>query len=1564
MSNNNNTIMNKNDLSVNDIYKFMDLFFDRYMIIYRHLYDSYNKFLEEDIKLYLENGDHTFFEQMTRDKIFKYKFKYENLNFREPTMDNSEPMFPSDARNRNLTYKGRLMAKVTQIQEVTDIATNEVKVNIVGHPEDNIPIADLPVMLRSKFCTLNTHKGYDQKECEMDPGGYFIVNGSEKVIISQDRMCDNKPLVFIKKDSGMKIFTVQVNSKSYKPHGITQIINIRMKKDGIMTIRAPILTEIPVFMLFRALGIESDRDIINYVVYDENDAEMVELVRLSLDNCVNEKKVKVQTKQDAIDFLINKVRIIKKYTESDKKSKLDQRRLHLEDLLKNNLLPHVEGDMKSKAIYFGYMINKLLKCFLKRTKPDDRDSYLNKRIDLPGDLLMELFKQFYRKMLNECHKFFKKRNGSNHEEPLVIINQIKPNIIEQGIKASLLTGAWPRRKGVAQMLQRFTYLQTIAFLRRLDSPGGDASTSKLTSPRNLHQSSVSLLCAVSTPEHAKVGLTKHLAIIASITITHTDMIYVLKSFLKKKLIDVRDVPAQQIRTLTKVFLNGDWVGLTDSPFKLESEMRKSKLDGTFEVTTSIVHDIAEGEIKIYCDGGRIYRPVMRVNENVVNLTKEHIKNISLNKAEKDKKITSWNEFIFKNPGVIEYIDMEEQPFLMIAENLQKVESMRKLMIDSIKKVKDIKSNTVENRYDDMTYAKYTHCEFHPSFLLGEIPTNIPFCNHNAGPRNIFQYAQGRQAMGIYISNYRDRLDISYILYHPQKPLLATRTAKYLYTDVLPSGENAIVATMCYTGYNQEDSLVFNLSALDRGLFRSTNLKKHVAVIQKNQSTSQDDIFMKPDPSKVAGMRHGSYDKLIDKGYVPEETKIENGDIIIGKVSPIQQVGTSGKPFKDNSEVYRSHAPGVIDKVYTDIFNSDGYEMRKIRTRSERKPRTGDKMCCYTPDHDILTSDGWIPIHQISIHHKVASLVNGDTLQYVKPTAIQSYDCDEEIYVVDTNQVNLRVTKNHRMYVGNRNGKNYGIQEAQDIYGKRLKYKKNVEKITAPEHFSPELIEKDGVITHFVLPPAGNKKEELRIPIKEWLLLFGIWMAEGCTSGKSVSIAAHKERVRVTLDEICDALQIKKWYKTKYHSTDTGINRYETCDVRYYAFFDMLSVRAVNKFLPYWVWDLNMEQCRTLIHGMMLGDGHTMENGTRRYDTSSRQLANDFQRLCLHAGYSTNISVKYEAGHESIAFKGTDREMKIKSTTRAYRMTIIETQNNPLINKNIKRDGSGRNDKYEHYKGKVFCCTVPGDGVVYVRREGMPVWCGNSRNGQKGTIGITLKGSDMPFTARGVTPDLCLNPHAIPSRMTIAQLIETLLCKKVAIDGTEADGTPFNQVDVEGIKNALEKLGYQRNGYEYMYNGMTGEKLKVMICIGPTYYQRLKHQVEDKIHSRQRGPRTLLTRQPPEGRSRDGGLRLGEMERDAIIAHGIALFLKEKLMDTSDAYSTFVCDKCGLFAQRYYRRGSLSHATSNDVYFCPACKNYTEISKIMIPYAFKLLIHEMMSMNIAARIKTKKDVYGN
>lgn len=1773
-----------NDLTRDDAIRAMDLYFNRYMVMFSHLTNSYNKFLNEDIKAFLEYGEHVFFEKIAGKEYIKYKFKYSDIKIRPPLMENeSEPMFPSDARNRSLSYSGKLLARVKQIQERINTITGEKITKEIGNEEVDFPIAILPIMLRSQYCSLNIHKKTDKSECEYDPGGYFIINGSEKVIISQDKMCENKPLIFTKKDIGFELYIAQINSKSYRPHGIAQTISINQRKDGELYIRAPILSEVNVLILIRALGIESDKDVINYITYDETDSDMIDLLLPTMEGCKTDKGIKIQTQVDALDYLSGKIRVNKKYTESDKITKQQQKIAHLKSLLESGFLPHIKNDMMEKAVFLCYMINKLLRCMLGRIPKDDRDSYVNKRISLPGELIDELFRQFYRKMLNDCNKFFRKRNPSD-DEPINIINQIKPNIIEQGLKTALLTGSWIRRKGVAQMLQRLTYLQTLSFLRRIDAPGGDASTNKLTGPRHLHPSSVRWMClagdteitmadksiklikdikngdfvcttengtfkemvssvknwfvaspeplfkiitksgrtikctgehkllaktkndniynyvcvselkpgdcllvnhtrkyldnnnynnktikilntnnvtdyykpllskmgylnvelpqnvlelsaniigilsgnnfvsqkhienlgfneygpcmafinglrnnvpnkipewiilgsqrimqsfisglslesyetdsginmyikcdnlyhsdiniilknfdivtkstknilelgntvtdidnlvkyvdltdnqnkaiiceyvkyiyhtksvigfsefinkyninstislseieeiipitpepvydfetvldthnfvansiissncTTQTPEHAKVGLTKHLSISGTITILQTSQISVIDGFIRPKLVNIQDLPVGKLKGYTKVFLNGEWLGLTNEPRKIYDELVHNKLHGIFDPTVSIIHDILNREIRAYCDGGRGYAPAICVRNNEIALTKKHIASISLNKADKDK-ITSWDEFMLKYPGVVEYVDMEEQPYRMFADKISVVEDMRKKMVESVDKVKMVTTKEPENRYDEMMFVKYTHCEFHPAFLLGEISTNVPFCNCNHGPRNIFNYSQSRQAMGIYTSNYRDRLDISYILYHPQRPLVMTKTSKYMNADILPAGENVIVGVACYTGYNQEDSLVFNRSAIQRGLFRSTSLKKHITSIQKNQSTAQDDIFMKPDPSKVTGIRHGSYDKLNDKGYIPEETKIVNGDIIIGKVSPIQPSGNSNKIYKDNSEIYKSHTPGVIDKVYTGIHNTDGYEMMKCRTRSERTPCIGDKFCCYDDATEILTSNGWIKFSDLTMEHQVATMF-GDTFKYTLPEEIMTYDYNGKMYVIENGHINYSVTPNHRLYV-KYDTENYVIELAENVANyENVHYKKNI---------------------------SSYANTTIYAYYDKWILNYG-------------------NKIRQEMKNI-----------GKEHN-----GRLDNC-----------------------VWNLSQQYCQKLLD-IIFDDARCIK-------MHNVELADDIQRLCLHAGWSANVYFT-------------------NSMTKVY---IIKDK----ANNNPSTSGI-----WKEYNGKIYCCTVQGEGIIYVRRNGIPMWNGNSRHGQKGTMGLNMKASDIMFSGNGLSPDIILNPNAIPSRMTVGQLVECLMGKVAALEGHDADGTPFNEIDIEQIKDRLEKLGFHRDGIEHMYNGMTGQKLKIQIFIGPTYYHRLKHLVEDKIHSRARGPRTVLTRQAPEGRSREGGLRLGEMERDAYLGHGLSCFLKEKLLDTADAYTTHICNICGLFAQRLYRKDSKRYVTNTDIFHCPACKNSTQISKIMIPYAFKLLLQELMSLNIAPRIRVEQDIY--
>lgn len=927
-----------NDADTDDLLKLVDLYYKQPNILYSHQHNSYNQFIEKYVYSVLKKNENVFFEKLTKKYKYRYKFKFDNIFLKPPTLDNEdELMFPSDALTRSLTYASKLVATVTQIQERIDLSTDEKTERIVGEKEHEVPITMLPIMVRSKFCSLNIKPNVDNDSCDYDPGGYFIVNGSEKVVLSLEKMIDNKPLTFIKKDQNNKIYTTQIISKNYETE-YGQIFTIRMKKDGIITLKIHQFNELSVFILIRALGIQTDKDIINYVVNDSMDVDMINHIRISLDNTVSENGVKIITQEEAIDYLIQKMKIVRRYTTTDVSIMNQEKRMHLMNILTNDILPHMGKNMMKKAYFICGMVNQLLKCYSGKTNPADRDSFVNKRIEVPGVLIGQLFKQYFKKMLNDCNKFFKKKNNDD-ENPMNIINQIKPNIIGQNIKSSLLTGSWggsKSKKGVAQVLSRLTFLQTIAYLRRVNSTVGDASTNKLTHPRHLHSSQYGYLCPVETPEGAKVGLVKSLSLIGNVSLHLDSQVYLIKGLLKNSLLDLEELHPFDFKKYFKVFLNGEWLGMAKEPVKIVNKFRKMRRHGTLEKTVSVVFNIGEKEIRIYCDGGRLYRPLLRVEDNKLLLKNDHVKNVEI-KTNDPKKIYKWTDFLTKHPDLIEYVDVEESTGLLVAMYPKDVKKEYDVMNGNTGDV-----DTIINRYDNNKFVRYTHCEFHPFLALGLVASTIPYCNHNQAPRNIFQYSQAKQAMGIYISNYRKRLDLSHVLYHSQTPLITTRTAKYMHTDKLAAGENVIVAILSYTGYNQEDSIIMNQSAIDRGLFRSTSYKKETETIAKNPSTSQDDVFVKPDKSKVTGMRNGVYDKLNEKGYVPEETVVNNGDFIIGKITPIQPQEGSNKVYKDTSKAYKANVSGVIDKVWTGIYNNDGYEMYKMRIRSERIPKIGDK----------------------------------------------------------------------------------------------------------------------------------------------------------------------------------------------------------------------------------------------------------------------------------------------------------------------------------------------------------------------------------------------------------------------------------------------------------------------------------------------------------------------------------------------------------------------------------------------------------------------------------------------
>jgi DNA-directed RNA polymerase II subunit RPB2 len=1485
--------------SQKEVDKLIELYLNQPNILYEHLFASYHQFIDEIIPYSLIEEQNIFYENIDKEIIYIHGYKCSNIRIKPPTFDNdNEIKFPSDARKNQLNYFASIVVKVQQVVEKINSITGEKTIIHVGDPEDT-PIGNIPVMVRSKYCSTSIKKDL-KGECKYDPGGYFIVNGAEKIVMSIEKMVDNKVLVFTKKDPSYEtglVYTAQINSRKNDWSDNLQILTIKNKKNGMFTISTSSqLVDIPLFILMRALGIETDELIVKFITYNLEDNQMLNLLRPSIINSVDDENNSILTKEDAIEYLITKLKRNKRISETDNELGRIQKKMYLNKILKHDLLPHLGEDLTKKIVFIGYMVNKLLNVMLGRQDVDDRDALQNKRVEPPGILLGQLFRQNWKKMLNEIGKHFKKKNQSN-ESPINVVNQIKPSIIEQGLKTALATGIWgmnKTKKGVAQALQRLSWIQSVSYLRRILSPSMDESTQKVTSIRQVSNNQTHLLCPIETPEGAKIGIVKSLAMLASITIQNTSQYYILETILNsnENIKHPYEVDPLEFNYWVKIFINGDLIGQCkiDIAFDIYNDLKLKRRENIIDKHTSILFDYTNKEIRCYCDGGRLIRPLLIVNNNKIGLNPDIINDIN-NEIKLNNISKSWKMILNKYPYLIEYEDIESLNYLLIADGIYRLEES----LDALNRKIDYTNITKVNRYGDFRFLRYTHCEFHSWTMLGSVVSNIPFSNHSYSNRNTLFFSQGKQSIGIYLTSYKDRIDISQILYHPQIPLVTTQGMKYNGCLDLPYGENAIVAIASYTGFNQEDSIIFNQSAIDRGIFRADTLKKYHSEIQKNPSTSQDDVFTKPDRNKVTGMKQGNYDKLNDKGIVPEETIINNDDVIIGKISPIQPTGTNNKVYKDNSEIFKTNVLGVIDRVHTGIYNNEGYEMYNVRVRMERKPMPGDKFTCYDDTHQVLTTDGWINISNITKKHKVASLINNN-LVYQHPYDIQSYDYNGDMYLVNSKNVSLCVTPNHRMLVKKEYDENYSIELAEDILHQTRYYKKNVSNVMVETNYKYFNYDNNGNITHF-------KFDDIQLEITNWIKLF------------ANIICKHSNHNILYIFEN----MIIELFGSMYNIKDDMCNIFNKINIL---------LNSYEKLFPDWVWYLDTKLSKLLVDSIT----------TKSYITNIESESDDFQRLCIHAGYGTNKT----------EFHNYENEKTL------YTITIFKNNNNSIINKNyikINNRYVGICDRMVSFNGKVYCCSVEGDGIIMVRRNGIATWCGNSRHGQKGTIGIIYPQKDMPFTESGIIPDLIFNPHGFPKRMSLAQFIETMASKEAAESGYFVDGTPFNNYDIKQLPQVLKKLGFSPYGTEKMYCGFTGRPMDAEIFIGPLYMLRLKHMVLDKVHGRARGPRQALTRQPLEGRARDGGLKIGEMEKDAIVAHGMAQFLKERTMETSDITKLHVCDICGRFATK---------VIDKEYYKCDGCHNTTRISAVVIPYALKLLFQELASVNILPRIRTEQN----
>ena len=1520
----------------------MDKMFENDYIVKKIQQDSYNDFVSNLIPIIMSQYNPlTYKYEDDEGKKYEIRLNIKNSRIMYPKVCDNDgtihELTSSLSRLRNYTYSSKLLVDIAKSTFIYD-KNGEL---LEKHEQilQEITLGKIPIMVNSKYCINSIKDKSKLDECKYDNGGYFIINGIEKVIVAQERCIDNKGLCFLQKNSKYK-YALELKSSVKNKYLPTKPLSIKLyAKDNIINgnyirISMPYFKQdIPLFILMRALGFKSDKEIVKLIILDLSNIyhkDVMEIIQSSIDDSIN-----IKTQEDALEFISNNLTNIPR--DAKNKEKIYE---YVNYLLTNEYMSHVGESYIKKGLYTGYLVLKLIECSLGKKDCDDRDSYLNKRIDGTGALLGALFRQYYTKMMKElktsCNKEFNNGSWRATENFHNIINMsniyklVKPTIIENGLKFALATGNFGvknsfNKQGISQLYNKMSFNSVNSHLRRINTP--IEKCGKLIPPRKQHGTQWGYICPAETPEGQSVGVVKNISLSAIVSIS-SSLLPVIKELNKFHIIlldDITDKDLIQYDILSsnsKIFLNGDWYGVSNDIKTVHQHLINCRRCGIINIYVSIIFDKFENELYIYSDAGRFLRPLYILDEGKFRITDQIGYLLKTNRL-------SWNSLLgISNNYKVKIDDLEN----INKEQLLEIYSNKSEALIEYLDPYETSTKLIAMNKKTIVNENYSHCEIHPFLILGAIASTIPFPDHNQSPRNTYQSAMGKQAIGICATNFATRMDtISHILYYPQKPLVTTRSMKYLNTSNMPSGINAIIGIATYTGYNQEDSVLMNRSAVDRGLFVSAHLKTYKEEEKKNQNSGDEEKFCIPTKEYTYNYKLANYDKLNPSGIVKENSYVYPGDVIIGKTIPYKKK-LKENSYKDNSIVLKNNEGGSVYKVF-EGRNGDGYKFCKVQIKNERYAEIGDKFCVKETSL-LLTDMGWMKFKDIDItKHKVATMNKEHQLDYVYPINKYEFDCiNEELYHIENKQVKIICTKNHKLYLQTRYGKTFDFMEAQDAFGKMVRYKKDVTNVFPDQEY-------------IVF-------DDSRYPMDSWLRLLGIYIADGshCANNRQIKLCGLKERKKEFINATCEELGVE------YTIEDEGIR---ISGARYPDILNNLKYNiAKDKCLPDYVWNLSERQCRVLLDSLMRCDGNTYtykgETSFQRYGTISVQLANDIQRLAFHCGWSGVIKLensgigKTHIGKRNLGARaGTTVEITQKHDY--YKISIITKQNNPWVN---KKKNDSNTEEYIKYTGKVGCVEVPDTHLFYYKEDfcSPALWTGNSsRHGQKGTVGMLYRQEDMPFTKDGIVPDIIVNPHAIPSRMTIGQLIECLLGKTGTILGMDGDSTPFTELDPKKVSDILTThCGMDNCGNEVLYNGLTGEQLLVNIFIGPTFYQRLKHMVVDKYHSRSTGPVVLLTRQPAEGRTRDGGLRFGEMERDCIISHGASAFLKERLLDVSDNYKVFVCNKC-------YMIGSVNE--KKNIYKCDHCTNTTEFNEIRLPYACKLLLQELISMSIVPRLIT-------
>jgi len=927
-------------LSKEDVNTLLKAFFKEKGLVRQHL-DSYNEFIDHGLQEIIDEVG----EIPIEVPECPYTVKLGQVWIIDPQTRISGPyvtevdgtkheIYPIEARLRNLTYAAPIALEMTPVVD--------------GREQDTelVFIGNIPVMLKSKLCFLSQLSREELiavGEDPDDPGGYFIVNGSERVIVAMEDLAPNRIIVDIDEKGATPVYQAKLFSTTV---GFRARIELKMKSDGALYVTMPgVPTEVPFVIVMRALGLESDKEIAEAVSLDEE-------IQSELEPSF-EKAIGVDTVRDAILYIGNRVA----------HGQVEEYRIQkAEQAIDKNFLPHLGRTSQSrrdKAIFLGEMACRVIELKLGRRKPDDKDHFKNKRLRLAGPLLADLFRVAFRNLVRDI-KYQLERIGV--KGPIITVSAaVRPGIITERLQHALATGNWGRgRVGVTQLLDRTNYLSTLSHLRRLQSPLSRSQPN--FEARDLHSTHWGRLCPNETPEGSNCGLVKNLALSASISVG------VNPEKIKQVLFSMGVTPVYEAnetlkRYGAKVFVDGTIIGYCATPEKVVKEFRQRRRMGEISTEVNIAYFSKEHgereEIYVNCDEGRVRRPLIIVENGVPKLQPEHIERIARGEW-------SWEDLV-KN-GIIEYLDAEEEENAYVAISAEELT------------------------------PEHTHLEIATHTILGICASTIPYAEHNQSPRNSYQAAMAKQALGIFATNFPLRVDSrAHILHYPQTPLVETALMEVMGYNLRPSGQNCIVAVLSYEGYNMEDALIFNKASIERGLGRSTFYRIYEAECRQYMGGLKDK-FVIPEPG-IRGFRGEQYYRLLEPdGIISLEAQVAGGDVLIGRTSPprfleeYKEFEVKGPSMRDTSVDMRPSETGIVDAVFI-TESGEGSKLVKVRVRDQRIPELGDKFASrhgqkgviglIVPQEDMpFTEDGIVPDIIINPHAIPSRMTIGQFIESI------------------------------------------------------------------------------------------------------------------------------------------------------------------------------------------------------------------------------------------------------------------------------------------------------------------------------------------------------------------------------------------------------------------------------------------------------------------------------------------------------------------------------------------------------------------------------------------------------